>query len=97
MGWDFSLALGFTKPVWVWGELSALWVLYITKHTGIESICVGKICRSILITIRNTLDYILRPARKIFRFAPKSFLVFYRLVIIWACVGLCELGYRSCI
>jgi len=27
VGWDFSLALG-TKPVWVWGELSALWVLY---------------------------------------------------------------------
>jgi hypothetical protein len=27
-------------PVWVWGELSALWVIYNTKHTSRE-ICVG--------------------------------------------------------
>lgn len=47
--------------------------IILQKNTGIESICVGKLCRSILITIRNTLDYILRPSRKIFRFAPKNF------------------------
>jgi len=73
VGLDFSLALGGLQNQFGFGVNYLLYGYYITKNTGIESICVGKLCRSVLITIRNTLDYIFRPARKIFRFAPKNF------------------------
>ena len=73
VGLDFSLALGGLQNQFGFGVNYLLYGYYITKNTGIELICVGKLCRSVLITIRNTLDYIFRPARKIFRFAPKNF------------------------